>query len=60
MRNLLRHRSSNFRKWAVAACAVLSLIALAVPAAAGPRSEAAPAFDLDNGNAVTEVVFPAL
>jgi hypothetical protein len=60
MQNLLRYRSLNFRKWAVTAGAILSLIALAVPAAAGPRSEVAPTFDLDNGNAVTEVVFPAL
>src|SRR5919197_825884 len=51
---------SNLRKWTVAICAVLSLSLLAVPAAAGPRNEAAPSFDLDKGNAVTEVIFPAL
>ncbi|HEU5160466.1 MAG TPA: vanadium-dependent haloperoxidase [Streptosporangiaceae bacterium] len=45
---------------AVAFCAIVSLSLLAVPAAAVPKDEPPPVFDLDNGNAVAQVVFPAL
>jgi hypothetical protein len=60
MPKFIRPRGPNFRKWAITVCAILSLSALAVPAAAVPTKEVAAAFDFDNGNAVSEVVFPAL
>ncbi|GAA2079337.1 hypothetical protein GCM10009780_15530 [Actinomadura alba] len=51
----------NSRKWAITVCAILSLIVLTVPAAvAMPKKAVRAAFDFDRGNAVSEVVFPAL
>jgi hypothetical protein len=60
MTSFRRPRGIKLRKWTIAVCAILSLGALTVPVSAVPKSAAAPAFGFDNGNAVTEVVFPAL
>jgi len=57
----VRSRSPKSRKWAITVCAILSLIVLGVPSASAlPKKAVRAAFDLDTGNAVTEVVFPAL
>lgn len=50
----------RFRMWLAAVGALLLFGAFAVPAQAGRQAAAPPAFDLDNGNAVLQVVFPAL
>lgn len=60
MANAMRFQRSPLRKWAVTVSAILSLVLLAVPAGAGLRNAATPTFDLDHGNAVAELVFPAL
>ncbi|XRQ08704.1 hypothetical protein ACN3XK_71445 [Actinomadura welshii] len=61
MPRFVRLRDHGSRKWAIAFCAILSLIVITVPSAAAvPEKEAQPAFDFDTGNAVSQVVFPAL
>jgi hypothetical protein len=60
MTSFMRPSGRHFRKWAIIAWAILSLSVLAVPAAAGPKGEVTPAFDFDSGNAIIEVIFPAL